>query len=54
MTNDKDCDIHHIIHPIINIKKYNYSYNEKKRILNNKSWLLNKTISKKKNWIKKF
>jgi hypothetical protein len=29
MINDKHYDIHHIIHSIINIKKYNYWYNEK-------------------------
>jgi hypothetical protein len=29
MTKDKHYGIHHVIHSISNIKKYNYSYNEK-------------------------
>jgi hypothetical protein len=56
MTNDKHCDIHHIIYSIINIKKFNYSYNEKKYLLNNTSCLLNNMknyiISKKKTELK--
>jgi hypothetical protein len=52
MTNDKYCDIYHIIHSIINIKEIQLFIQCKKRLLNNTSWLLNNmktyTISKKK------
>jgi hypothetical protein len=52
MTNDKHCDIHHIIHSIINIKDIQLFIQCKKCLLNNTSGLLNNkktyTISKKK------
>jgi hypothetical protein len=52
MIKDKYCNIHHIIHSINDIKKYNYLYNKNIYLLNNISFLLNNIknyiISKKK------